>query len=286
MAFFAMILATGFLIIVVLGLIVLLAGIILDVVWIVRKKKEKKFPLALKIFAIVLTVIGVVQGIGPIVGVGLLQLKSKMEYRAEISDLPEDSILHLKDYSDLGAEFDYKGVHYIGVHQKEGHIINPWKDNDNFKTTRVGAIVFDNDKHYIIEKIENDLDEDIYMIGLIYDPYVAEEDYNKLTEYYKNEAPLSCKYSKESAAEMKTVYSIDSDRVRAIRDYVESQGPTSYGSVTTTSDTKYLYFYSNDSVYNFDFSCAETPDGLLVESWGNSAVITGQDADYLRSLMK
>ncbi|MBO4863692.1 MAG: hypothetical protein J5517_04965 [Eubacterium sp.] len=283
MAFFAMILATGFIIIVVLGLAVLLLGIILDIIWGVRKKQEKKVPVVLKVFALLLTIIGVVQGIGPLAAVGIMQLKSKMEYRSEISDLPDDCIVHLKDYDDMGNEFDFRGVHYISASNFSNNIIVPWEDPDIYKTTKIGAFVFDNGKHYIINKIENDLDVNILDLGLIYDPYVPQDEYYNLTDYYKNEAPLCCKVWKDTAEEMKEIYAVDSDKVRAIRDYLEENGQR---NSSMGADYGYLYFYSNDSVYYFEIQYAETEDGLVARYNDHTALLSSDDAKYIRSLLR
>lgn len=283
MAFFAMVLATGALLVVGTGLFILLIGIILDIIWRVRKKKEKNVPTALKVFAILLTILGTLQGIVPLilfVGTGI---SSKIKYRSEVSSLPKDSIIYMDDYSDIEDQFDFKGKHLIGVNYKPNNILTPAEDNEDFKTETAGAIIFDNGKHYLIKKIRNDTNADIYKLGLIYDPYVPEDEYDELTDYYLNKAPLYCKYNKTPADELKTIDNIDSERIRSIRDYViNNEG--GYDSSNDNSFDGYLYFYSKDTVYYINLNYYESDKGLVVEYNGKYAVVSDEDAAYLKSL--
>lgn len=285
MAFIAMMIAAGFIIIVAIGLGILLIGAILDIIWGVRKKKEKKVPVVLKVFAIMFTIWGVLQGIGPLALVGVNALKSKIDYRREVSSLPKDSVIHLTEYSDLDNGFDYKGKHFEGINYKYNDF-NQWKDNEHFKTKNEGAIVFDNGKHYIIEKIENTRDSDIFNLGLVNDPYMAVDEVEDIINYYKNEAPYICDVSKDYAEEMTTVYTIDSDKIRAIRDQIETEGRPYGPQESEIKDRFNLYFYSEDAVYCVGFSCYETADGLIVESWGDYLLLSDSDASYFRSLLK
>ena len=72
MAFFSLFIITVFFLVVAIGLFSLIVGIVLDIIWGVRKKKEKKVYAAHKVFAVILTVIGVVLGIVPVAFVGIV----------------------------------------------------------------------------------------------------------------------------------------------------------------------------------------------------------------------
>ena len=285
MAFMAMILAAGFIIIVAIGLGILLIGAILDIIWGVRKKKEKKVPVVLKVFAVIFTIWGVLQGIGPLALVAGSTIKKKWDYRHEVSSLPKDSIVHLTEYQDLDNGFDYKGKHFEGVRYKYKDLCVR-KDSDHYKAKNEGAIVFDNGKHYIIEKIENTRDSDIFNLGLVDDPYIAVDEEEDIINYYKNEATYICDVSKDYAEEMTTVYTVDSDKIRAIRDQIETEGRPYGPQESEIKDRFNLYFYSEDAVYCLVFSCYETADGLIVESWGDYLLLSDSDASYFRSLLK
>ena len=285
MAFMAMIIAAGFIIIVAIGLGILLIGAILDIIWGVRKKKEKKVPVVLKVFAVIFTVWGVLQGIGPLALVAGGTIKSKLDYRHEVSSLPKDSVIHLKEYGDLDNGFDYKGKHFEGINYKYNDF-NPWKESEHYKTKKEGAVVFDNGQHYIIEKIENTRDSDIFNLGLVDDPYMAVDEEEDIINYYKNEASYICDVSKDLAEGFTTVYSVDSDKIRAIRDQIETEGRPYGPQESEIKDRFYLYFYSEDAMYCMSFSCMETADGLVVEYWGDYLLLSDSDANYFRSFLK
>ncbi len=282
MAFISMVFASIALIVVVIGLAILLIGLILDVIWGVKKRKQKKVPIVLKGFAVVLTIWGLIQGVGPIAFIGIMNLKHDIEYRAEVSDLPKEAVVHLDLSYDLGKGFDYKGQHYVSDQE-----LHPQSSHDNFKTEKVGAIVFDNDNHYIIEKIINDRDFNILQTGTIYDPYVPGSELNNINDYYKNEAPLYCEVFKDLAEEGKVIMdNIDATKIRAIRDYVQEPGNRLTRDSYEDKDSSYILFYSFDDVYCVDFECIETNDGMIVEYLGDAKVIPDKYADYLRSLFK
>ena len=281
MAFFAMVLATGFLIIVGIGLFILLIGVILDIVWGVRKKKDKKVPVVLKVFAVILTILGSLQGVVPLLFVAGMSIKSKIDYKAEVSSLPQENVIYM-DY-DNGFEngFDFKGKHFIGIHYKDGNELIPWREKDNFKTEDYGAVVYDNDKHDILKRVVNEKDYDIFDTGTVSDPFVAEDEYNEIVDYYMNEASLICDVSINTADEMTTVTSVDSAKARKIRDYVDSEGSLN-NDCEYTKDA-YLYFYSNDAMYYFSIHCMETSKGLAVDMNGKTAYVSEGDAEFLRS---
>lgn len=285
MAFMAMVIATGFIIVVVIGLAILLLGVILDIIWGVRKKKEENVPVVLKVFALLFTIWGVLQGIGPLAIVAGMSIKSKLDYRHEVSSLPKDSVIHLKEYEDLDNGFDYKGKHFEGIHYKRNDF-NSYKGDEHFKTTKEGAIVFDNGKHYLIEKVENNRDSDIYILGLVDDPYIAVDEVDDIIDYYRNEAAYICDVSEDFNEENTTVYTVDSDKVRAIRDYVEAEGRPYGPKESEIKDRFYLYFYSEDAMYYISFSCMETADGLVVEDYGDYALLSDSDAAYLRTFLE
>ena len=288
MAFIAMVFASIFLIVVVIGLGILLIGVILDIIWGVRKHKEKKIPVALKVFALLLTIWGVVQGIGPLAFVGCMSLKAKLDYKGEISDLPEESIIQIQNEDTFLTDgFDLNGVHYVGSIDSEKQVLHPQSSHKNFKCSKIGAAVYSNGKHMLIEKIENDLDANIVQLGTIYDPYMEESQIDTINDYYLNRAPLYCEVSHSSEnSGMKTIEVIDSDKVRAIRDYVSANGTPYKPFDADESNDGYMIFYSFDDLFCFDFSFKETDKGMCIEYLGDYAYISEEDAKYIRSLIR
>ncbi len=280
MAFMAMTVAFVFVIAVATGLFILLLGIIFDIRWKLKARKQESVSKVFKGFAIVLTVWGIIQGIGPIAVVGALSLQDKMKHRAEISDLPDDSIIYLHDANGIDDSFDFKGVHFVSDSE-----LHPQVSHKNHKTQKVGAIVLDSGDHYIIDKIENGLDADIFQTGTIYDPYVPEAKLSEINDYYHNKAPLYCEVIKDfESSEDICIEDIDSDRIRKIRDSILTPGLKSYSDIN--SYDAYLFFYPFDDMECIDFSCKETDQGFVVEYLGDAKIIPEDDADYLRSLIK
>lgn len=281
MAFMAMAVASIVLIIIAFGLFILLLGIIFDIRCFIKKRKQESVSKVFKGFAIVFTVWGILQGVGPIVFLGAMNLKGKIDYRAELSDIPKDSIIYIHDENGIGDSFDLKGVHYVS----DGEL-HPQVSHDNFKTTKAGAIVLDDDNHYIIEKIENDLGVEIYQTGTIYDPYVPEEELDNINEYYKNKAPIYCEVIEDISKEgRKVIEDVDADRIRKIRDSVEGGELKSPKDSDKDYKNTYLIFYSFDDIYCMDFSCKETEQGFVVEYLGDEKIITEEDAEYLKSII-
>ena len=77
MAFISMVFASIFIGAILLGLLFLLIGIILNIIWHVKKKKGQETSRALRISARVFTVWGLLQGIGPIAFVAVMILLNR-----------------------------------------------------------------------------------------------------------------------------------------------------------------------------------------------------------------
>lgn len=283
MAFIAMVFASVFLLVVAIGFFILLIGIILDIIWGVKKHKQRKVSKVFMGFAIVLTIWGVVQGIGPLAVIGVMSLSKKQEYRSEIKDLPDNALVNIAYEEDIYSSFDFKGVHYVPDND-----LHPQVSHENYKTEKIGAFVYENGKHTLINKIINDRDENIIKLGNYSSVYVEQSKLEDIDDYYMNKAPLYCEVDKElETAGIDLVEGIDSDRIRAIRDYVYEKGLDSPGfDYDDSMDYGYLFFYSYDDMYCLDMIYCDSKDGFTLEYKGNKATISDKDAEYIRSLIK
>ncbi len=281
MAFMAMAVASILLIVIAVGLFILLLGLIFDIRWKVKERKQEKVSKVFKGFAIVFTIWGIIQGIGPIALLGAMNLKQKHDYKAELSDLPKESIIYLNNYDEIENGFDFQGVHYVSDTE-----LHPQVSHGNFKTSKAGAIVFDSGKHNIMEKIENDLDINVFQMGLISDPYVPESELSVINDYYRNKAPLYCEVINDlSKDDKKIIDDIDAEKIRKIRESIEQPGLKSPIDTDNDMDDVYLFFYSFDDMYCLDFSCKDTDQGFVVEYLGDEKIITEEDAEYLKSII-
>ena len=108
MAFASMFLVMIFVIITVVGLVILLTGMILDIIWGVRKKKQKKVNVVHKIFAVLLTVLGIIAGIGPLALLGIGIASSKISDYSEIAQFDKSDRVYIDDCQDIyDSGFDF-----------------------------------------------------------------------------------------------------------------------------------------------------------------------------------
>jgi hypothetical protein len=227
-------------------------------------------------------VLGFLQGILPILGVLGMDLKSKHDYKMEVASIPEDKKVYMSIHDDLGEGFDYNGRHFVGLRYMMYNDITPLRENDAFKTEDYGAIIYDNGSHHLMSRVVNDKDYDIFETGTIYDPFVPKDEYDEISDYYLNEAPLICQVQMDNANIVKDVDSIDSAKAREIRDFIETEG--NQNTDYEFSKDAYLYFYSKDAMYYFCIHCMETSEGLAVDMNGKATIISGSDAEYLKGL--
>ena len=280
MAFISMVFAGAVLVVIAIGFGLLFIGIILDIICAVRKHKQKKNPVILKVFAILLTILGIVQGIGPIVAMWVMFVISQNKYRNEIADIPEENLIHIDSIDECIDSFDFEGVHYVSNDD-----LHPQISKENFKTEKAGAFIADNESHYIIEKIINDQNFNIVQVERFSHVYVEQSKVQNVLDYYENESPLYCDINEYDTDKIKTVEKIDSDRIRKIRDYI-SENRISKFNTSDEGNDGYMIFYSFDDVYFIDFDYKETKEGLVLQYKGDSALITGEDAEYIKGLIE
>ena len=281
MAFAAMFIATIVIVIILIGFGLLLIGIILDIIWGVRQHKEKKVYVVHKVFAVILTVVGALAGIGPIAGIGFLTLKEKAEVRAEISDLAEEDLVRVSDLDNVYQEFDFKGVHYVCVEEMSAQTAH-----DNFVMDKVGAFVMDNGGHRRIYSIRNTLGITILTIERSSNVFVERSNIDRMFEYYEKEAPLYSEAMPMDADHSYTTENIDSARARKIRDLISEKGMRFSRDDYDHTDTQgYIIFYSTDDMSCFDFHYYKTSEGLFVSYADYGLIVDKDDADYIMSLL-
>ncbi|MCR5061216.1 MAG: hypothetical protein K6A80_09350 [Saccharofermentans sp.] len=282
MAFMAMFMVMIFFAVVAIGLINLIIGIVLDIIWGVRKKKEKKVYPAHKVFAVIFTVIGVVLGICPVAFVGIASGIEKYKEYAEIKDFTDEERVYSTDFPDVSEAFDFRGDHYVRVYD-----IHPQPSHDNFKETPVGAIIYDNnhgtDDHSLIYSVENVMGIMILDLEYTSDLFIKESEVDRFVEYYTNEVPLYCQVTnyKDSSSET-VIQDVDSARVRELRDRIENNGGQAY-DYDYDREIGYLIFYAVDDIGYIDFSCFDTDRGLMVAYLGKQCIVEGEDEAFIRS---
>ena len=282
MAFFSLFIITVFFLVVAIGLFSLIVGIVLDIIWGVRKKKEKKVYAAHKVFAVIFTVIGVALGIVPVAFVGIVAGIDKYNDYAEIKDFTDEERVYASDSSMVSEAFDFKGDHYVRVYD-----IHPQPSHDNFKETPVGAIIYENNSgtgdHSLIYSVDNVMGIMILDLEYTSDLFIKESEVDRFVEYYTNEVPLYCQVNSYNSDNYGNVINdVDSDRVRELRDRIEQSGRPVY-DYDYDNSLGYLLFYAVDDIGCIDFSCFETDGGLMVTSLGRGMIVEGEDEAFIRS---
>ena len=280
MAFISMFFVAIFLIVVGIGLFNLIVGIVLDIIWGVRKKKDKKIYVAHKVFAVILTVLGVLLGIVPLAALGVFVGVSKYNDYAEIKDIPEEDRVYINsDYSIPENGFDFRGDHYVLVSD-----ISPQVSHEQFNETVIGTFIDEYNNHQMIYSVDNSfgtLALDVqYYSGL----YIKESEADRFVSYYENEAPLYCQVVFDPAEySHNIVENIDSDHVRTLVDKIDNEG-YNYSYSESIDSEGYLYFYSTDDLCCIDISFYEGEDGLIVTHLSNRLVLDGEDEAFIRGL--
>ena len=282
MAFASMFLVMIFVIITVVGLVILLTGMILDIIWGVRKKKQKKVNVVHKIFAVFLTVLGLIAGIGPLALLGIGIASSKISDYSEIAKFDKSDRVYIDDCQDIyDSGFDFRGEHYI-----KGEDIHPQPSHENYKKEEVGIIVDSHDNQRIIYSVDNLMGITILDVEYSSGVFVKADDVDKIMDYYGNEAPLYCEYYEAAGGSGKKVTeNVDSALVREIRDRIINEG-SAYNSGDPLFQTREsdFYFYSKDDMCCIDISCINGRDGLIACYLGRYIVLNDEEADFLKSL--
>ena len=284
MAFAAMFIATIFIIVILIGFGMMLVGIILDIIWAVRKHQQKKVHVVHMVFAVILTVAGFLVGVGPIALVGAMTVADKMEKQAEISDLSDDEMVHIKDVDDIAEGMDFQGVHYVRI-----EAISPQTSHENFTKEKIGAFICGNGEHFLLYRIENTMGiEILYVEYFFHGIFVEEENADRLLEYYENEAPLYCQTMVDGSDSYINTRNFDSDRVRQIRDMIAESGNPYHSSDYKVDEKRpegYMLFYSLDDMDCFSMEFYYSHDGMIVTYAGRGMPVSDEDAEFIRQFV-
>ena len=279
MAFMSMFLVMILFLITIVGLVILITGIILDIVWGVKKKKKKKVNIALKICAIFTTVLGIIVACGPAATVGLMSLGFKVADHQEIAEFDKEELVHVDDFQDIYED----GIYFQGDHYVMAEDLKPQKAHDNFSKEKAGAVVDGRDKHRIIYTVNNLMG--ITMLDIEYSSgvFVKDNDVEKVVEYYEKEAPFYCEVTPRSELG-KTVRNFDSSRIREFRDRINAEGIVYPGEVYKTRSGS-MIFYSEDDMCYIDFSYILIGDGVRLCMGKNYIDLDADDSAFILSIV-
>ncbi|MBO4864747.1 MAG: hypothetical protein J5517_10295 [Eubacterium sp.] len=279
MVIISMLLAMGVFLVILVGIILFVIGLILDIIWIVKAAKQKKAHIVLKVFAVLLTVIGLCTALFPILIMRVGSDLKSARYNSEISGYTDDEIAHVSHYLYLDQGFSYKGTKYVDCGD-DLHV--PYSKDE---LDAVGAIEYDDGKHTILYKLPSVASDNL--ICTENGVFCPENEFEDVMSYYRDEAPLKCKISlyEEKRYRDWAASDLDSDKIREMRQYLLDNGTKD----TTQLDEGFkdaikgsYDFYSEDDVYRFTMILRIKDDEIEADYDKYHAVLPESYSQYIR----
>lgn len=285
MAFISMVFVLFIIIIIIFGFISLIAGIILDHIWRVRKKKEKKVYLVHKIFAIFFTIIGTICFFVPILSIVGLKMSYEHKEYLEVADIEKEKLVYVNENDEYWNEFDFCGEHFVKVDD-----IHPQDTHEHFKKEKIGAIMNNyNDKHHLIYNIDNTMGITILTLEYYSGAFVEKSEINKVVDYYENEAPLYAEVSFDLSKSIIDVGKINSEYTRKILNKISNSGslhPEDNYGIASENNDGYIFFYSTDDLICMSIEFFETDKGMVVTYGERGLILDEDEADFIRTIIE
>lgn len=182
MAFMGIMLVTLLVAVMAIGALLVLVGIIILIVRAIRNRSRKQPSRASLVVGIVFVVLGSLSFV-PMAGLMLLS-----ELSEEPEEIPYQEIKNpvtVDEYT-WEAGFTFEGVELVPATELTF-------TNDAVAGEAVGTIVFDSSTDfYSIQKLQSTSGYDIYLVGYLV--MVPRADYDKIMDYYHNEASLNASF--------------------------------------------------------------------------------------------
>ncbi|MBQ3379610.1 MAG: hypothetical protein IJG50_07085 [Clostridia bacterium] len=246
MAFMSLMIAGAVLAVTLIGLLILIAGIILIIVWKVKKRRGRPVKKSHKTLAVVFTVWGAVQLGVPVLLFAGYNIYEDASRAAKIAEADEK--INVEYDWDRDAGITMGGVDYVPADYLTG------KDGGEKKA----ALIYpDGDADYIYT-VENEKNYD--MVRLYSKVFVPKEQADEIRDYYTREAPLYVTISFYDEYDEYREYKVDFDRsmlerLNALYDFGMSS----------------VVEYRTDDVKQTFYITGETSDGLF-GLWGTVEV--------------
>ncbi len=285
MAFISMfIVMIGFTVILI-GLVFFLIAAVMDIIWVVRSSRKKKTHLAIKILAVIMSIIGFVLFVLP---VGYLLINDKV---SEIAAARKFNSIENKIYLDDSNDKDFRyGFEYTGMNLVRIDFVHILDDK---KLTVEGALVYEDNQYYPICPVKNEGDFDIYVLQGTSYKYCEENQLQEIFDYYHEEAELASTifFIDDESQFHEYKCDFDKDILFEIRGYYDTKEYDYSGSVSETTRDYRIEVKSSDGLFSESISLAEIGDNIVLEGvsgGGNMRGITLPEdkADYVRSQIR
>ena len=242
MAFFSLMVIGVVMAVLAAGLLCLIIGVILDIVWGVKRKKDRKVGKVHKFFAVFMSVLGALGFLLPVLIFGGVTLFMKISDTIELRSI--DNLVRVPD--EHFSSFEFNGVRFVRcdyLFASEGSV----------HSEDTAFAVVDPDNGFTrFYRMDNSGGFDIYLDADVNSIYVPEDKLDTIRKYYENEAHIAFKLDDRSSDDE---VDIDIDRTLFLNIRALYDEPVDYS--TDRPEKGHLYLiggYSDDHLYYTDIS--------------------------------
>ena len=238
MAFYALMVGVLGMIVIGIGGVVFIIALILDIICGMKKRKGEEAGKIFKAVSVIMTVLGCLFFVIPVLFLGGVWVYSKAADNANLNSIEER---YNVEYG--WTEFDYKGVTYT-----EAQFLHPYKLPDD--DAPVLALVFPDKDYREIYAVQSDLGFPVLHGRGFCGCFVPADRYEEARKYYLETSPLTATIRVEGADGLNddVVCDLDGRIVRTLKNLVNTPPDSVFGP-----DAKMYYFeaYTADMLNHY-----------------------------------
>lgn len=276
--FFLMIVYT----VVLIGLIFFLIAAVMDIVWIVRSARKKKTHIAVKILAVLMSIVGFVLFVFPVSFILITGKVSEITKARKLESIENKIYPDEQDDKEYIEDFEFNGMNLVRI---DFVIIQ-----DDKELEMEGALVIGEYRYYSICRVENERDFDIYVLKETNLKYCEENQLQAIYDYYYQEAELNAtiSYYGEDRNSQKYECDFDKDILFEIRGYYDTKECDYSGSIVNEKLSYRIIVESSDGLFYESISLSEIWDDIVLDSVSSGGEMRGitlpeDKEEYVRS---
>ncbi|NLT11257.1 MAG: hypothetical protein GXY06_02440 [Clostridiaceae bacterium] len=276
--FFLMIVYT----VVLIGLIFFLIAAVMDIVWIVRSARKKKTHIAVKILAVLMSIVGFVLFVFPVSFILITGKVSEITKARKLESIENKIYPDEQDDKEYIEDFEFNGMNLVRI---DFVIIQ-----DDKELEMEGALVIGEYRYYSICRVENERDFDIYVLKETNLKYCEENQLQAIYDYYYQEAELNAtiSYYGEDRNSQKYECDFDKDILFEIRGYYDTKECDYSGSIVNEKLSYRIIVESSDGLFYESISLSEIGDDIVLDSVSSGGEMRGitlpeDKEEYVRS---
>lgn len=279
--FFIMIVFT----VVLIGLIIFLIAAIMDIIWIVRSARKKKTHIAVKILAVIMSIVGIGLFVLPVSFILITGKVSEITEARKFDSIENKICLDDLDDKEYEDDFEFNGMNLVRI----DYVLII----DDDKLEAEGALVTGEYRYYSICRVDNEADFDIYVLQGTHLKYCEESQLQAIFDYYHNEAELAAtiSYFDDDRNRRECKCDFDKDILFEIRDYYDTKYCDYSGPISNENLDYRIEVKSSDGLFYESISLHEIGDNIVLGSTFSGGEMTGitlpeDKEDYVRSQIR